>query len=142
MRNRRFLVPKITQVELNGRISKTLTALGAAHHIQAVFFGRVALETLASRNLVLTALHPSVRDGRALAWSIAFQVVEELLQATAMSLTLETVNHERIDRRKKMNIGVITHLYGKENFFGQLLRSTEKRRALPLRDRIALICPN
>jgi hypothetical protein len=102
----------------------------------------VALETLASRNPVLTALHPSVRDGRALAWSIAFQVVEELLQATAISLILETVNHERIDRRKKMNIGVITHLYGKENFIGQLLRATEKRRPLPLRDRIALICPN
>jgi hypothetical protein len=47
MRNRRFLVPKITQAELNGRISKTLAALGAAHHIQAVFFSRVALETLA-----------------------------------------------------------------------------------------------
>jgi hypothetical protein len=93
----------------------------------------VALETLASRNPVLTALHSSVRDGRALASSIAVQIVEELLQATAMSLTLETVNHERIDRREKMNIAVITHLYGKENFIAQLFRAMEKHRALPLR---------
>jgi hypothetical protein len=139
MKPKRFRVPSLSQAELNDRTHKALAAIGTPHHIQASFFARLALESLASDRAVLRPLRPSVRDHSSTAWIVAFQVIENMLQTAGMSLSFDTFNLERTDSRQRMNVGIVTHLYGKGDFIRQLVRVTEPFRALPLRERIALI---
>jgi hypothetical protein len=134
---RRILTPRITQEGLNDRTSKTLIEKGAGHHVQAAFFNRLSIEVWHSENPVLAPLQPRVRRRRATAWILAFQAIEDLLRATRLTLSLDAFDRERPEIRERVNVGLMTHLYGKTDFVLQLLRATERWRRLPLKDRIA-----
>jgi hypothetical protein len=133
---RRILTPRITQEELNDRTRKTLLEKGANHHIQAAFLHQLSIEVWHYENPVLLPLRPRVRQRQAIAWVLAFQVIEDLLRTTHSTLSLDVFDRERNQTHQRVNVGLLTHLYQKSDFILQLLRATERSRRLPLKDRV------